>query len=87
MSVPVVTTPVFGSERASKLFDRKFESGRSEIYVEPVPGPGGRWKISDTGGEQPRWVRNGREVLYRNGTKVRTIGSRGMSTPGSSDRW
>jgi serine/threonine protein kinase len=46
------------------------ESGRPEIYVEPVPGPGGRWQISTDGGEQPRWVRNGREIVYRNGTKM-----------------
>ena len=46
------------------------ESGGSEIYVEPVPGPGGRWQVSANGGEQPRWVRNGREIVYRNGTKM-----------------
>jgi serine/threonine protein kinase len=46
------------------------ESGRSEIYVEPVPGPGGRWQISTVGGEQPRWVRNGKEIVYRNGTRM-----------------
>jgi len=46
------------------------ESGRPEIYVEPVPGPGGRWQISTIGGEQPRWVRNGKEIVYRNGTKM-----------------
>ncbi len=46
------------------------ESGRSEIYVEPVPGPGGRWQISTDGGEQPRWVRTGREIVYRIGTKM-----------------
>jgi hypothetical protein len=37
---------------------------------EPVPGPGGRWQISTIGGEQPRWVRNGKEIVYRNGTKM-----------------
>jgi Tol biopolymer transport system component len=46
------------------------ESGRAEIYVESVPGPGGRWQISTNGGEQPRWVRTGREIVYRNGTKM-----------------
>ena len=46
------------------------ESGRPEIYVEPVPGPGGRRQISSDGGEEPRWVRNGREILYRNGTRM-----------------
>jgi eukaryotic-like serine/threonine-protein kinase len=49
------------------------ESGRSEIYVEPVPGPGGRWQISSNGGEQPRWARDGREVFYRNGTKMFSV--------------
>jgi Tol biopolymer transport system component len=49
------------------------ESGRSDIYVEPVSGAGGRWKISADGGEQPRWVRNGREILYRNGTKLMSV--------------
>jgi Tol biopolymer transport system component len=46
------------------------ETGRSEIYVEPVPGPGGRRQISTDGGEQPRWLRNGREIVFRNGTKM-----------------
>jgi serine/threonine protein kinase/Tol biopolymer transport system component len=49
------------------------ESGRPEIYVEPVPGPGGRRQISNNGGEEPRWVRNGREITYRNGTKMMSV--------------
>ena len=46
------------------------ESGRPEIYVEPVPGPGGRRQISTGGGEEPRWVRNGREITYRVGSRM-----------------
>jgi len=49
------------------------ESGRSEIYVEPVPGPGGRRQISSNGGEEPRWVRNGGEITYRNGSKMMSV--------------
>ncbi len=49
------------------------ESGRSEIYVEPVPGPGGVRQVSTDGGDQPRWPRNGREIIYRNGTKVMSV--------------
>ena len=49
------------------------DSGRTEIYVEPVPGPGGRKQISSDGGDQPRWVRNGREIVYRNGTKMMSV--------------
>ena len=49
------------------------DSGRSEVYVEPVPGPGGRQQISHEGGEQPRWVKSGREIVYRNGTKMMSV--------------
>jgi len=49
------------------------ESGRSEIYVERVPGPGGRQQISTDGGDEPRWVRNGREIIYRNATKMMSV--------------
>jgi eukaryotic-like serine/threonine-protein kinase len=40
------------------------ESGRSEIYVRPFPGPGGKWQISSAGGTRPRWRNDGREIFY-----------------------
>jgi serine/threonine-protein kinase len=40
------------------------ESGRYEVYVRPFPGPGGKWQISTDGGTQPRWSRDGNEILY-----------------------
>lgn len=40
------------------------ESGRSEVYVQPYPGPGDRHLISTNGGEQPAWNPNGRELFY-----------------------
>jgi serine/threonine protein kinase len=40
------------------------ESGRFEIYVQPFPGPGGKWQISTSGGIQPRWARGGRELFF-----------------------
>jgi dipeptidyl aminopeptidase/acylaminoacyl peptidase len=46
------------------------ESGRTEIYAQPYPGPGGKWQISTEGGREPLWNRNGRELFYRNGTKM-----------------
>src|SRR5262249_52876426 len=36
------------------------ESGRFEIYVQPFPGPGGKFQISTNGGAQPRWNKNGK---------------------------
>jgi serine/threonine-protein kinase len=46
------------------------ETGRSEVYVRPFPGPGGKWQVSTDGGEKPVWARNGRELFYRNGNKM-----------------
>ena len=40
------------------------ESGRSEVYVQPFPGPGGKLQISNGGGMFPRWSRNGRELFF-----------------------
>jgi serine/threonine protein kinase/Tol biopolymer transport system component len=46
------------------------ESGRREVYVQPYPGPGGKWQISTEGGSEPTWNPNGRELFYRNGDKM-----------------
>jgi Tol biopolymer transport system component len=48
------------------------ESGRYEIYVQPYPGPGGKWQISTDGGTEPVWARNG-ELFYRNGDKMMAV--------------
>ena len=40
------------------------ESGRSEIYVMPFPGTGGKWQISTSGGSHPKWRGDGREIFY-----------------------
>jgi Tol biopolymer transport system component/DNA-binding winged helix-turn-helix (wHTH) protein len=41
------------------------ESGRSEVYVRPFPGPGGNWQISTDGGDRPVWSKKGPELFYR----------------------
>jgi dipeptidyl aminopeptidase/acylaminoacyl peptidase len=40
------------------------ESGRSEVYVVPFPGPGGRVRISTAGGDNARWRRDGKEIFF-----------------------
>jgi tRNA A-37 threonylcarbamoyl transferase component Bud32 len=40
------------------------ESGRFEVYVQPFPGPGGKWQISNAGGSAPAWRRDGKEIFY-----------------------
>jgi Tol biopolymer transport system component len=49
------------------------ESGRFEVYVQPYPGPGGKWQISTDGGTEPVWNRNGRELFYRNADKMMAV--------------
>ena len=43
------------------------ESGRAEVYVQPFPGPGGKWLISTGGGNFPMWSRTRRELFYNAG--------------------
>ena len=40
------------------------ETGQSEIYVESYPRGAPRVTVSTSGGMQPRWRRDGRELLY-----------------------
>jgi Tol biopolymer transport system component len=49
------------------------ETGRWEIYVQPYPGPGGKWQISADGGMEPVWNPNGRELFYRSGRKMMAV--------------
>jgi Tol biopolymer transport system component len=40
------------------------ESGASEVYVRPFPGPGGKWQISTGGGSRPEWSKSSKELYY-----------------------
>jgi Tol biopolymer transport system component len=40
------------------------ESGRSETYIQPHPGPGAKFRISTDGAATPRWAHDGRELFY-----------------------
>ena len=49
------------------------ESGTDEIYVRPYPGPGERVTISNGGGIEPVWSRDGRELFYRVGNAMMAV--------------
>ncbi|MEO8436241.1 MAG: protein kinase [Pyrinomonadaceae bacterium] len=40
------------------------ESGRNEVYVQSFPPSGGKWLISNAGGAEPHWRRDGQELFY-----------------------
>jgi hypothetical protein len=39
------------------------ESGRDEVYVQPLAGTG-RFPVSASGGSEPRWAPSGKEIFY-----------------------
>jgi eukaryotic-like serine/threonine-protein kinase len=43
---------------------RTRETGQPEVFVVPVPPTGSQWQVSTTGGAQPRWRPDGRELYY-----------------------
>jgi dipeptidyl aminopeptidase/acylaminoacyl peptidase len=49
------------------------ESGRNQIYARPYPGPGPRVQMSDEGGTQPMWSRDGRRLFYRSGDALMSL--------------
>jgi Tol biopolymer transport system component len=49
------------------------ESGRSEVYVTTFPTPGGKWQISNEGGERPLWSPDGKEIFYRKDRKAMRV--------------
>ena len=59
------------------------ESGRPEVYVQPFPATGAKWQVSVSGGEQPRWRRDGKELFYL--APDRSIMSVTIRVPGAFD--
>ena len=55
------------------------ESGRREIYVQPYPGPGGKWQISTDGGTEPVWADNG-EIFYASGSRLMAVETKTQPT-------
>jgi len=41
------------------------ETGQLEVYVQPYPGPGGKWQVSNGGGYRPHWSPDGKEIFFR----------------------
>ena len=40
------------------------ESGQTQVWVRPFPGPGGKWLISQDLGWDPIWSKDGRQIFY-----------------------
>src|SRR4029077_16289724 len=40
------------------------ETGQSEVYLQPFPGPGARVRVSVSGGSTPAWAGSGKVLFY-----------------------
>jgi serine/threonine-protein kinase len=49
------------------------ESGKPQVYVQAFPGPGPKIQVSNDGGTDPVWKRNGGELYYRNGDSMMAV--------------
>jgi len=66
----------------SRLFSySSTETGRAEVYIQTLPPGGGRWQVSTTGGVEPKWRSDGREIYFLSGNRVMAaaITSRGSA--------
>ncbi len=43
---------------------QSFEARRPEVYVQNFPPSGGKWQVSTTGGNEPQWRADGKELFY-----------------------
>ncbi len=53
------------------LYDEASSDEQPQVFVRPLRG-GGRVQVSPDGGDQPRWTRGGREIVYRRGDAMMT---------------
>jgi Tol biopolymer transport system component len=49
------------------------ESGQPEVYVQPVPPTGRKWKLSSGGGGSPVWSPDGRRIYYWQGQTLMVV--------------
>ena len=77
-SLPFLQTP-FGEASAKFSPVGRFvaycsdESGQYEVYVRDFPEGKSKWQVSENGGVQPRWSRDGKEMFYVEGNTLMTV--------------
>ena len=69
--VPLIATPAIEAEPTISPNGKWMsyisnQTGRNEVYVVPFPNTSSAvWPVSSSGGTEPRWSRDGRELYYR----------------------
>ena len=76
---PLAANPAYNESAAALSPDGKWlayesdETGRTEVYVRPFPNTdGGKWQVSDNGGQAPVWAKRGLELFFIDGGRSMT---------------
>jgi len=59
-------------------------SGRDEIYLRPLDGDVGQTIVSNEGGTEPVWARDGKTIFYRSGRRLMSVSVGANATSGIS---
>ena len=75
MKPKMILEPVFSPD--GRCAYRTNNSGRSEIEVRafppPASGQGGKWQLSNGGGQEPVWSRTSHELFYMAGGQIMAV--------------
>ncbi|MGE0555756.1 MAG: protein kinase [Gemmatimonadales bacterium] len=55
------------------VYEEFSQDQRPDVYVRALDGERGRRPVSADGGDQPRWTRGGREIIYRKGDAILSV--------------
>jgi serine/threonine-protein kinase len=61
------------------------EAGTEDIYVRRLEEGSGRWRVSKSGGQEPRWGPGGRELFYRSADSILSVGMEPGTEPRFTD--
>ena len=64
------SAPMFSPDGRWIAYASNEAGGTNDVYVRPFPGPGGKWRISTTGGITARWSATARELILNNQTTI-----------------
>jgi Tol biopolymer transport system component len=73
--IPLLTTSFFES-RARFSPDGRWiaytsdETGSNQVYIQSFPQRAGKWQVSASGGQEPQWRADGRELFYSGGGAI-----------------
>ena len=75
---PVVVTPGYDggadfSPDGKLMVYASTDSGPSQIYLMPFPKADRKWSVSTRGGTQARFSRSGKQIFYRNESRMMVV--------------